>query len=159
MLSRKSTLVYLVFTQLACLLADDLKTKLVEAGKPYDLSKTLLAIAKVESNFGQVKINLADPSCGVTHIHLKYFLKRYKIKDTQFNRNLACQRLVNNDNLAIAESVAILNYWKSRLCGKWGCTSSQWDRVWGAYNAGNNYDSKAGKAYARKIRKTIKEMR
>lgn len=140
-------------------LSSDLRQKLIEAGKPYDLSKTLLAIAIQESNLGQVKVNLQDPSCGVTMIHLKYFLKRYKIKDTPFNRNLACQRLIDNDDLAISESVVILNYWKSRLCGKWGCTSSQWIKVWSAYNAGNNYTSKQGNAYALKIKKIIKSLR
>lgn len=141
------------------LYAGEIKEKLFEAGKPYDLGYTLLAIAKVESNYGQVKININDPSCGITHIHLKYFLKKYNIKDTPFNRNLACQRLVDSDDLSISESIAILTYWKSRLCGRWGCTKSQWDRVWSAYNAGNNYESKAGKAYASKIRKIIKELK
>lgn len=137
---------------------NDLKLKLIEAGKPFDLSLTLLAIAKVESNFGQVKVNLQDPSCGVTMIHLKFFLKRYGIKDSPLNRNIVCQRLVNNDDLSIAESVAILTFWKTKLCGKWGCTSKQWEQIWGAYNAGSRYNSQAGVAYAKKIRKAIYDL-
>lgn len=138
---------------------DELKLKLIEAGKPFDLSLTLLAIAKVESNFGQVKVNLQDPSCGVTMIHLKFFLKRYSIKDTALNRNIVCQRLMNSDDLAIAESVAILTFWKTKLCGKWGCTSKQWEQIWGAYNAGSRYDSDAGVAYSKKVKKAIAELR
>ena len=155
---------------LACLLAvsllaetserkqyrQDLISKLIEAGKPCGLSRTLLAIAKVESNFGQVKINLQDPSCGVTMIHVRYFLKRYNIKDEPFRRNMACQQLTENDDLAIAEAVAILEFWKTKHCGKWGCKSNEWAKVWASYNAGNNWDSKAGRAYALKIKNAIK---
>lgn len=133
----------------------ELIKKLWIAGEPYNLSKTLVAIAKQESNLGQVKVNLQDPSCGVTMIHIKYFLKRHNIKDTSFNRNLACQRLISNDDLAISEAINILEYAKTRLCGKWGCTKEQWLKVWGYYNAGNNYNSKAGRAYANKIKNII----
>lgn len=152
-------LLLLFWSSLHSLEFSELKTKLIEAGKPYDLSLTLLAIAKVESNYGQVKVNLQDPSCGVTMVHLKFFLKRYNIEDTPLKRNFACQRLMNNDDLAIAEAVAILTYWKTKLCGKWGCTSSEWENVWGAYNAGKRYDGKAGVAYSKKIRKVIKELK
>lgn len=129
--------------------------KLVEAGKPYGLSKTLIAIAKVESNFGQVKVNLQDPSCGVMMIHLKHFLKRYNIEDTPFKRNLACMQLIKNDELAIAEAVAILEFWKTKHCGKWGCKAEEWLKVWASYNAGYRWDSKAGRAYALKIKQII----
>ena len=154
----KKLALFILLASIGQCLGSDLEQKLIAAGKPYDLSKTLVAIAIQESNLGQVKVNLQDPSCGVTMVHLKYFLKRYKIKDTSFNRNLACQRLIDNDDLAISESVVILNYWKSRLCGKWGCTSSQWMKVWSAYNSGNNYNGKQGKAYALKIKKIIKSL-
>ena len=138
---------------------EELIKRLYIAGRPYDLGKTLIAIAKAESNLGQVKINLQDPSCGITMIHLKFFLKKYKIKDTPFKRNYACQKLVDNDDLAIAEALAILNYAKDRFCSKWGCTKEQWLKVWGYYNAGNNYNGKQGRAYALKIKNIIGGMK
>lgn len=133
-------------------------TKLWEAGKPYDLSKTLVAIGSIESNFGSVKINLSDPSCGITHIHLRYFMIKYGIEDTPLNRNRVCQRLIDNDDLAIAESVFVLVKAKDRFCTKYGCTKEQWLKVWGFYNAGNNYNSPRGQAYAKKVKKRIREI-
>lgn len=132
-----------------------LENKLIKAGKPYDLSYTLRAIVEVESSGGKYKINLQDPSCGVTMIHLKFFLKRHNIRPTNFNLNKGCQVLVDNDELAIAEAVDILMFWKDKFCYKWGCTSKQWDKVWAAYNGGYNYNSKKAREYAKKIRKTI----
>ena len=133
--------------------------RLLEAGKPYDLGLTLLAIAKVESNFGQVKVNLQDPSCGITMIHLKFFLHRYKWKDTPLNRNIACQKLIDDPDLAIAETLALLNFWKAKFCTIYGCTSEQYLKVWGAYNAGYSYASKSGTAYALKIKSTIRRLK
>lgn len=136
-----------------------LEGKLKRLGEPYGLSKTLVAIAKLESNMGKVKVNMQDPSCGVTMIHLKFFLKRYNIVDNSFNRNKACQQLIDNDELAIAESIVVLEYWKTRFCKKWGCKVSEWRKVWAAYNAGNSWNSKSGKAYADKIETIIKDLK
>lgn len=138
---------------------NNLIKKLALAGEPYDLSYTLIAIARVESNFGQVKINLQDPSCGVTMIHLKFYIKKLGIKDTPFNRNLVCSRLIENDDASIAEAVAILTYAKKRFCGKYGCTKAQWRNIWGYYNAGERYAGKAGREYSSKIEKFIKKLK
>lgn len=153
----KKLLLLLCLSVTLLLANEELVKKLEKLGQPYGLSKSLVAIAKVESNFGAIRVNLQDPSCGVTMIHLKFFLKRYNIPDTSFHRNKACQQLINNDELAIAESIVILEYWKTKFCKKWGCTISEWEKVWAAYNAGNNYNSKSGKAYAKKIKEAIVE--
>lgn len=153
----KKLAIWLILSVTLLLANDALIYKLEKLGQPYGLSKSLVAIAKVESDFGKTKINLQDPSCGVTMIHLKFFLKRYNIQDTSFNRNKACQQLINNDELSIAESIVILEYWKTRYCKKWGCTASEWEKVWASYNCGNNTKTAKCTAYAKKIKEAIVE--
>lgn len=141
--------------------AKNLKKKLFEAGKPYDLSYTLQAIVLIESGSFEkpIKVNLQDPSAGITHIHIKYFLKRHNIKDTPYSRNRVAQALIDNDDLAIAEAIAILEFWKDRFCTRWGCTANQWGNVFAAYNGGYNYKSKKPREYAKKIRYYIDKLR
>ena len=141
--------------------AKNLKKKLFEVGKPYDLSYTLQAIVLVESGSFEkpIKVNLQDPSAGITHIHIKYFLKRHNIKDTPYSRNRVTQALIDNDDLAIAEAIANLEFWKDRFCTRWGCTANQWDNVWAAYNGGYNYKSKKAREYAKKIRYYIDKLK
>lgn len=158
----KFILLLLFFTSLLfseVMMSKPLMEKLAEVGKPYDLSYTLQAIVEVESSGGKYKVNLQDPSCGITMIHIEYFLKRNKIKDTPFYRNRACQALINDDDLAIGEAIAILLFWKNKFCSVWGCTSKQWHNVWAAYNGGYNYRDPAPQKYARKIRKKIAELK
>lgn len=135
-----------------------LREKLIKAGKPYGLSYTLQAIVLVESGEfdNPIKINLQDPSAGVTHIHLKYFLKRHDIADNSYFRNRAAQVLINNDELAIAEAIANLEYWKDRYCGRWGCTADQFERVLRSYNCGYKNSTDKCKRYARNIREKIR---
>lgn len=153
-------ILWLLLAPLLCLgMNKELENKLVKAGKPYDLSYTLRAIVEVESSGGKYKINLQDPSCGITMIHLKFFLKRHNVKQTDFNYNRVCQALVDDDNLAIAEAVDILVFWKNKFCYKWGCTSNQWEKVWAAYNGGYNYTRREAKMYARKIRSVIAKIK
>ena len=116
----------------------DLQKKIIKAALPYDLAYTLLAIVEVETGTGLLRVNLQDPSCGVTMIHIKYYMQRYKLKDTPFNRNYHCQKLIDNDDLAISEALSVLNFWKARFCNKWGCTSEQYTRLYSAYNTGYN---------------------
>ena len=133
----------------------ELAYRLWEAGKPYDLSLTLLAIASVESRFGKVKVNLKDPSCGVTMIHITYFLKRNNLPINSFTKNRACQDLMDNDDLAIAEAVAILQYWKSKLCSRWGCSADQWLQVWARYNG----KGERAEAYAKKVKAEVQRLK
>lgn len=141
--------------------AKNLKKKLFEAGKPYDLSYTLQAIVLVESGSFEkpIKVNLQDPSAGITHIHIKYFLRRHNIKDTPYNRNRAVQVLIDNDDLAIAEAISNLEFWKDKFCYAWGCTKKQLDNVWAAYNGGYNYKSKKARNYAKKVRYYIDKLK
>ena len=133
----------------------ELQAKLIEAGKPYNLSLTLLAIAKVESNFGEVKVNIQDPSAGVMMIHVKHFITKHNIKDTNLNRNKVAQLLIDNDDLSIAEAVSILEFWKSKYCGRWGCSKQQWLKVWASYNCGYRINTPKCSSYAFKIQKQI----
>lgn len=149
----------LFFLPLALFGDNSLIAKLMEAGKPYDLGLTLVAIVEEESGFGRYKVNLQDPSCGLTMIHLKYFLVRNKIADNDFNRNKACQDLINDDELAIAEAIAVLMFWKNKFCNQWGCSSKQWLNVWSAYNGGYNYKSKKAREYANRIKNRISSLK
>lgn len=141
--------------------ASTLKRKLFEAGKPYDLSYTLQAIVLVESGSFEkpIKVNIQDPSAGITHIHIKYFLKRHNIKDTPYNRNRAIQILIDNDDLAIAEAIANLEFWKDRFCNRWGCTKKQFEKVLSSYNCGYNNQTNKCKNYAKKIRYYIDKLK
>lgn len=139
--------------------ASPLEILIDKLAKPFDLAKSIKAIAKVESDFGKYKINIMDKpygSCGLTHINLKTYMDRHKIKKTNFNINKACSDLVNNDELAIANAIEELLYWKEQICKGKTCTKMQWMYVYSAYNAGWNYRGKAGLAYANKILKELK---
>lgn len=140
---------------------NNLKRKLFEAGKPYGLSYTLQAIVLVESGSFEkpIKVNIQDPSAGITHIHIKYFLKRHNIKDTPYNRNRAMQVLIDNDDLAIAEAIANLEFWKDKYCGKWGCTKKQFERVLSSYNCGYKNTTQKCKNYAKKVRDIISKLK
>lgn len=152
---RALTLALLLFSTLLGREVAELQAKLIEAGKPYNLSLTLLAIAKVESNFGEVKVNIQDPSAGVMMIHVKHFITKHNIKDTNLNRNKVAQLLIDNDDLSIAEAVSILEFWKSKYCGRWGCSKQQWLQVWASYNCGYRINTPKCERYALKIQKTI----
>lgn len=123
---------------------------------PYNLNLTVKAIAWVESNMGQYNVNIGDPSCGITHIHLKFFMKAHEIKDTSFNRNLTCQKLLDNDELAIAAAIENLLYWKSIFCKNKVCTNAQYQKVVKAYNVGFNINSAKATEYWKKVQREIK---
>ena len=133
--------------------------KLVNSlAKSFGLEKTIRTIIRIESNDGQYMVNLNDPSCGISHIHLKTYLKRHNIKDTPFNRNKHCQELINNPKLAIANAIEEILFWKSVHCSKSGCDIVQYQNVVKSYNAGWNYSSKKANEYYKRFKKVYKEL-
>lgn len=126
---------------------------------PFDLYKSVYAIAVVESEFGRYNINLKDPSCGITHININTYMKRHNLEDTVFNRNKACQDLINSPALSVANTIEELLYWQEQHCKNNKCTQAQWLKVWASYNAGWNYDGKQGQTYARKIQELVRKVK
>ena len=125
--------------------------------KPFDLEKTIRTIIKIESDDGKYLVNLNDPSCGITHININTYLKRHNIKDTTFNQNKACQDLINNPVLAIANAIEELLFWKEYHC-KNICTREQYRNIIKSYNAGFNYKSKKAQEYWDRFYKTYDEL-
>lgn len=125
--------------------------------KPFDLEKTIRTIIKIESDDGKYLVNLNDPSCGITHININTYLKRHNIKDTSFNQNKACQDLINNPILAIANAIEELLFWKEYHC-KNICTKEQYRNVVKSYNAGFNYKSKKAQEYWDRFFKAYNEL-
>lgn len=125
--------------------------------KPFDLEKTIRTIIKIESDDGKYLVNLNDPSCGITHININTYLKRHNIKDTSFNQNKACQDLINNPILAIANAIEELLFWKEYHC-KNICTKEQYRNVVKSYNTGFNYKSKKAQEYWDRFYKAYDEL-
>lgn len=125
--------------------------------KPFDLEKTIRTIIKIESDDGKYLVNLNDPSCGITHININTYLKRHNIKNTSFNQNKACQDLINNPILAIANAIEELLFWKEYHC-KNICTKEQYRNVIKSYNAGFNYRTKKAQEYWNRFYKTYNEL-
>lgn len=125
--------------------------------KPFDLEKTIRTIIKIESDDGKYLVNLNDPSCGITHININTYLKRHNIKDTSFNQNKACQDLINNPVLAIANAIEELLFWKEYHCKK-VCTKEQYRNVVKSYNTGFNYKSKKAQEYWNNFYETYNEL-
>lgn len=126
--------------------------------KPFDFEQTIRTIIKIESNDGKYLVNLADPSCGLTHININTYLKRHNIKDTSFNRNKSCQDLINNPQLAIANALEELLFWKEQHCSPYGCTKKEFQKVIKSYNAGWNYNSPKANEYLEKFTKAKEEI-
>lgn len=91
----------------------DLNALINELATPYDLSETIKTLIYIESRNGLYPVNLNDPACGVTHIHIKTYMKRHKIKDTNFNRNKACSDLINSPEWAILNALQELIFWQN----------------------------------------------
>ena len=134
---------------------DKLVSKLA---KSFDLERSVKTIIKIESDDGKYLINLQDPSCGITHINIKTYMKRHNIRDTAFNRNKSCQDLINNHKLAIANAIEELLFWQEYHCDKNGCTNEQYQNMIKSYNAGWNFRSKKAKEYYSRFLKAYKEL-
>lgn len=135
----------------------DIDTLVKKLAKPFDLERTIRTIIKIESNDGEYLVNLSDPSCGITHININTYLRRHNILNTSFNRNKACQKLINNPKLAIANAIEELLFWKQYHC-KTTCNKEQYKNVIKSYNAGYSYTSNQAKEYYDKFFKAYKHI-
>ena len=124
-----------------------------EAGKAFDLQLTMTAIAWHESHFGEVPINISDPSCGVFHNLLSSVANRHNIRLNNYNKNILCMKLINNYEFAFSESLNELLFWKSVHRKR----SAKWSKMVMSYNAGYHY--KNGKAYLREIQAKVKALK
>ena len=113
-----------------------------------DLRLALLAIAWQESRLGVASVNLQDPSCGVFHIHLKYYNQRYGLKDNDYTRNILCARLINDLVFSIREAKRHLRTWLVVHNG-------DFEKALKSYNAG--YNVNAGNDYYANIMKHKKD--
>lgn len=125
--------------------------------KPFDLEKTIRTIIKIESDDGKYLVNLQSKDCGITGINVKTYMARHNIENTPFNQNKACQDLINNPVLAIANAIEELLFWKEYHC-KNICTKEQYRNVVKSYNTGFNYKSKKAQEYWDRFYKTYDEL-
>ena len=133
------------------LMAQDLDKLIQEVGAPYDLVETLRTLVKFESNDGLYPINLKDPSCGVTHININTYIKRHKLKNTNFNRNKACSDLIASPKWALLNAIEELEFWKKIHRGNYKLMIK-------SYNAGWNYNSPKAEQYWNKFREIYYEV-
>lgn len=126
--------------------------------KESDFEETIRTLIRLESNDGLYPVNLNDPSCGITHININTYMKRHRIKNTNFNRNKACADLIASPSLAITNALEELLYWKSVHCNRTGCTREQYRNVVKSYNTGWNYKSNKANEYWQKFKKAYKEL-
>ena len=134
---------------------NDLVTKLA---KPYDLVDTIKVIISLESKNGRYPINLQDPACGITHININTYIKRHNLKNTNFNRNKACADLIASPQLAIANAIEELEFWKKIHCDR-QCSASQYRNVVKSYNAGWNYRGSKANEYWQKFKLEYKRLK
>ena len=123
-------------------------------GSKFDLGYSLAAIAWQESFVGDrvVYLNMQDPSAGLWHKQINYALRYFDIKETGLEINRMAQHLIDNMDFAAALAVADVLYWLD-------IHDDNWPRAWASYNAGYNYNSKAGKAYSRQIVMKVKKLK
>lgn len=161
-----SALLILLLGALVSIKADDLKVDNDEINKiidkvasPYDFAKTIKTIIYIESRNGKYPINLQDPACGITHININTYIKRHKIKNTNFNRNKACADLIASPKWAILNALEELVFWQKIHCSGNNCTYAQYQNVVKSYNAGWNYKGKKAQEYWEKFRVAFKRIK
>lgn len=122
--------------------------------KPFDLSYTMTAIAKVESNFGVYKINInkdGSLDCGVFMINTK------TLSNNRWKQARICERLIYDFDFSFSVALErfkyFYNFWRSKGYSK----AISWKRAVCSYNAGFNW--KRGINYYKKIVKIIKAMK
>lgn len=118
-------------------------------GKPYNLGATLVSIAWQESRLGGYPINLQDPSCGVMHINVKTYLGLHKLKDTPYNRNWYCSRLINDVKLNVATAIEVLLWFKAYHKGSY-------NKMVKSYNAGFNTHLAQADNYYKQVYHNVK---
>lgn len=123
--------------------------------EPYGLVYSALAIAWQESNFGKWSINLQDPSCGPFQQSVFHYMRKYKLKMTDFNMNKVCSELIFNIDLSVATFISEIESWELVHRKRW----NKWDYIYRSYNAGNNWNSEVAKNYSLKIRTRIRVLK
>lgn len=121
-------------------------------GEKYDLSYSLMAIAVKESSIGRFKINVDSFDYGIYQANINTVIRRHNMKNSNSNRNKVAMMLINDFDFATSNAIAELVYWKKVHKG-------DWNKIWGSYNAGWNYDSTRGKKYSKDIIKIIRELK
>lgn len=109
-----------------------------------EIALTMIAIAWQESRLGLVNINLHDPSCGLMHVHIRYYLIQNKIKDMPLNRNKYCSILIDDIVLNIDFGLQVFNRFLRHYKG-------DYHKAIKAYNAGYNINSKQADIYLKSI--------
>lgn len=120
--------------------------------KPYNLELTLVSIAWQESRLGLIPINLQDPSCGVHHIHITYYLKQHKLKDTAHNRNKYCNALIEDIELSTASAIETLLFFKKYHKGNYSLMIK-------SYNAGFNTHLAQADTYYKQVYHNVKVLK
>lgn len=118
-------------------------------GKPYQLELTLVSIAFQESRLGLIPINLQDPSCGVHHINVKTYLNLHKLKDTSYNRNWYCNRLISDLQLSTSTALEILIWSRNYYKGNYA-------KMIKSYNAGLKIHLKQAEKYYNEVYHNVK---
>lgn len=115
-------------------MSQDQVQRLVEiyavASKVSEYPLTLAAISWQESRSNSYPVNLSDPSCGPFHNKVSNVLQREKIKDTPFERNKVCAKLMENLVFAIKHANIELSHWQMQHKGNWR-------KMMASYNGGH----------------------
>ena len=119
-------------------------------GKEFDLGLTMAAIAWHESHLGKIPVNLSDPSCGTFHNLITSVANRHNIRNTSFNRNVLCTKLVRDFDFSFSEALSELKYWENYYKGK----PKAWQFTVKSYNAG--FTPENGENYYKAIRSKVK---
>ena len=132
--------------------------RVAELAHSFDLSYTVVAIAWQESNLGKYTVNLQDPSCGITHKRVDYYLKSKGLKDTPFMRNKICSELMADIELAVAVAIEDLEYWKVYHKRRKIKNDEVFQYMIRSYNGGYKFNSQAAKDYEKSVRARIKAL-
>lgn len=117
---------------------------------------TLAAIAWKESCAGEYRVNFADPSAGIFHAHIPGIIKKHKVQDSAFMRNMVGELLMRDDEFAAQSALEELSYWHKVRNGNWY-------EVIKSYNKGFSWEKdkerdKMAKSYADDILRRIKTL-
>ena len=99
-------------------------------GSPHDYGYTMVAIAMEESNLGEWKINLSDPSAGTWHTTIDKAVDKLGWKHTPFNYNRAAQKLIDDEYFAAAIALETLLWWDKVREGDWRKTVGSYNGGW-----------------------------
>ncbi len=118
------------------------------AGVADDVGWSMASIAWKESMIQNetIPINLQDPSCGVFHNNVNSVMERHtELRDTGFNRNRICARLINDFDFASKEAISELKFWLRYYKGNFY-------KSWGSYNAGFGGNKKYANSILRRLK-------